>query len=55
MRENKWWARVGMKRIDRRLSLDKVELEHELTSFPPELELLCVLDIILRLKEKKIV
>lgn len=31
-RENKWWRFVGMKRIDGRLSLDRVEMKPEIAS-----------------------
>jgi hypothetical protein len=48
-RKNKWWS---TKRIDRRLSSDRVEMEPEIASFCPEENFICGLLIIWRLKEE---
>lgn len=37
-RENKRWTGVGTKRTDGGLSLDRVEMEQEITSPSPEVE-----------------
>lgn len=49
IRKNKWWS---IKRIDRRLSLDRVEMEFEIVLFCFEENFICGLLIIWRFKEE---
>jgi hypothetical protein len=52
-KEHKWWRDTDTKRINRRLSSDRVEMEPEIVLCCAELEFIYGLVIILRLKKEK--